>query len=69
MMLPMAIPSLGGMTIEVITLFVVPLLYSLVEEVKEAEAAVDAAVLILGILAFALSIRINWTEQSAGEKR
>jgi len=34
MMVPMALPSLGGMAIEVITLFVVPLLYSAVEEFK-----------------------------------
>ncbi len=34
LMVPMAIPSLGGMIIEVITLFVVPLLYSLIEELK-----------------------------------
>ena len=31
-MVPMAIPAVGGMTIELITLFVVPLLYSLREE-------------------------------------
>jgi Cu(I)/Ag(I) efflux system membrane protein CusA/SilA len=34
LMVPMAIPALGGMTIEVVTLFVVPLLYSFVEELK-----------------------------------
>ena len=34
MMVPMALPSLGGMAIEVVTLFVVPLLYSAVEELK-----------------------------------
>ena len=33
-LVPMAIPSFGGMTIAIITLFVVPVLYSLVEEVK-----------------------------------
>ncbi len=33
-MVPMAIPSLGGMTIELITLFVVPVLYSAVEELR-----------------------------------
>jgi Cu(I)/Ag(I) efflux system membrane protein CusA/SilA len=33
-MAPMAVPALGGMTIEVITLFVVPALYGLVEERK-----------------------------------
>jgi Cu(I)/Ag(I) efflux system membrane protein CusA/SilA len=34
LMAPMAIPSLGGMAIAVVTLFVVPLLYSVVEEFK-----------------------------------
>ena len=34
LMVPMAIPSLGGMAIEVITLFVVPILYSSVEEFR-----------------------------------
>jgi Cu(I)/Ag(I) efflux system membrane protein CusA/SilA len=33
-MVPMAIPSFGGMTVVLITVFVVPTLYSLVEEVK-----------------------------------
>jgi len=33
-MVPMAIPSFGGMTIALVTLFVVPVLYSWVEEVK-----------------------------------
>ena len=33
-MLPMAIPSFGGMTIEVMTMFVVPVLYCLVKEVR-----------------------------------
>ncbi|MCB1234985.1 MAG: efflux RND transporter permease subunit, partial [Verrucomicrobiae bacterium] len=31
-MLPMAIPSFGGMTLEMLTLFIVPTLYCLVEE-------------------------------------
>ncbi len=31
-MIPMAIPSLGGMTLVMITMFTVPVLYSLVEE-------------------------------------
>ena len=33
-MLPMAIPSFGGMTLQVITMFTVPVLYSLWQEVK-----------------------------------
>ncbi|MHC4202127.1 MAG: efflux RND transporter permease subunit, partial [Planctomycetota bacterium] len=33
-MVPMAIPVFGGMVFEVITLFVVPVLYGLVEELK-----------------------------------
>jgi Cu(I)/Ag(I) efflux system membrane protein CusA/SilA len=33
-MLPMAIPSLGGMAIEVVTLFVVPVLYCAIKEIK-----------------------------------
>jgi copper/silver efflux system protein len=33
-MVPMAIPSFGGMTIELITLFVVPTLYCLIEEIQ-----------------------------------
>ncbi|MCK4565321.1 MAG: efflux RND transporter permease subunit, partial [Verrucomicrobia bacterium] len=38
-MVPMAIPSFGGMTVVVITIFVVPVLYSIVQEgkVKKAE--------------------------------
>ena len=33
-MLPMAIPAFGGMTIELITLFVIPVLYALWHEKK-----------------------------------
>jgi Cu(I)/Ag(I) efflux system membrane protein CusA/SilA len=33
-MVPMAIPSIGGMTVALITIFVVPTLYCLVEELK-----------------------------------
>jgi Cu(I)/Ag(I) efflux system membrane protein CusA/SilA len=33
-MVPMAIPSFGGMTIELITLYVVPTLYCWIEEMK-----------------------------------
>ena len=42
-MLPMALPVMGGMAIELITLFVVPVLYSLVEERKAARRMRDAA--------------------------
>ena len=31
-MVPLALPALGGMTIELVTLFVVPVLYSAYEE-------------------------------------
>jgi Cu(I)/Ag(I) efflux system membrane protein CusA/SilA len=33
-MVPMAIPSFGGMTIALLTVFVVPVLYCWVEEIK-----------------------------------
>jgi len=33
-MVPMAIPSFGGMTIEVLTMLVVPVLYSSIKEVR-----------------------------------
>ena len=33
-MVPMAIPSMGGMTLELISMFIVPGLYSLVQEIK-----------------------------------
>jgi hypothetical protein len=33
-MLPMALPALGGMTLELVTLFVVPVLYCAVEEAR-----------------------------------
>jgi len=33
-MVPMAIPSFGGMTVQVISMFMVPVLYSAVEEMK-----------------------------------
>jgi Cu(I)/Ag(I) efflux system membrane protein CusA/SilA len=33
-MVPMAIPSFGGMTVVIVTVFVVPTLYSLVREIK-----------------------------------
>jgi Cu(I)/Ag(I) efflux system membrane protein CusA/SilA len=33
-MVPMAIPSFGGMTIAILTVFVVPTLYCLAEEAK-----------------------------------
>jgi Cu(I)/Ag(I) efflux system membrane protein CusA/SilA len=31
-MIPMAIPSMGGMSIELLTMFVVPVLFSFVQE-------------------------------------
>ncbi len=37
-MVPMAIPSFGGMTVALVTLFVVPVLYSWLEERKEIRA-------------------------------
>jgi Cu(I)/Ag(I) efflux system membrane protein CusA/SilA len=40
-MVPMAIPSFGGMTVVLITMFVVPTLYSLVEELRARPRAVD----------------------------
>jgi len=40
-MVPMAIPSFGGMTVVLITMFVVPTLYSLVEELRAHPRAVD----------------------------
>jgi Cu(I)/Ag(I) efflux system membrane protein CusA/SilA len=33
-MVPMAIPSFGGMTIEILTMLIVPVLYSLIKELK-----------------------------------
>ncbi len=33
-MVPMAIPSFGGMVINIVTLFLVPVLYSIIEEIK-----------------------------------
>jgi Cu(I)/Ag(I) efflux system membrane protein CusA/SilA len=38
-MVPMAIPSFGGMTIEILTMLVVPVLYSALEEAKARRAA------------------------------
>ncbi|MCA9608008.1 MAG: efflux RND transporter permease subunit, partial [Myxococcales bacterium] len=38
-MVPMALPSVGGMTIELITLFVVPVLYAWVEEIRARREA------------------------------
>ncbi len=38
-MVPMAIPSFGGMTIEVLTMLIVPVLYSALEEAKARRAA------------------------------
>ena len=33
-MIPMAVPAVGGMSVALITLFIVPLLYSAVEETR-----------------------------------
>jgi Cu(I)/Ag(I) efflux system membrane protein CusA/SilA len=33
-MLPMAVPAFGGMTIELITLFIIPVLYAMWQEQK-----------------------------------
>ena len=33
-LVPLALPALGGMTIELITLFIVPVLYSAMEEAR-----------------------------------
>ncbi len=41
-MVPMAIPSFGGMTVALITVFIVPTLYALKEEVKLRRGAVHA---------------------------
>lgn len=41
-MVPMAIPSFGGMTIAILTVFVVPTLYCLVEEIKYKQKALRA---------------------------
>ena len=42
-MVPMAIPSVGGMAMVMVTVFVVPTLYCWVEEVKWRRAARAAA--------------------------
>jgi Cu(I)/Ag(I) efflux system membrane protein CusA/SilA len=42
-MVPMAIPSFGGMCIAILTVFVVPVLYCMAEEIKFAHAAREAA--------------------------
>ena len=39
-MIPMAIPSFGGMLVALITLFVVPVLFSWKEEIKLQKQAV-----------------------------
>ena len=41
-MVPMAIPSIGGMTVALITIFVVPTLYCLVEELKLRASSSEA---------------------------
>jgi Cu(I)/Ag(I) efflux system membrane protein CusA/SilA len=35
-MIPMALPALGGMTVALVTLFVVPVLYAMREELRFA---------------------------------
>ena len=42
-MVPMAIPSIGGMTVALITIFVVPTLYCLVEELKLRTRSAEVA--------------------------
>jgi len=40
-MVPMAIPAFGGMTIAVLTMLVVPVLYSMLQEAKARRATGD----------------------------
>ena len=42
-MVPMAIPSFGGMAIEVITMLVVPVLYCMIREIQFKSSLGDAA--------------------------
>lgn len=42
-MMPMALPSVGGMAIELLTLFVVPVLYCAVEERRLSKRLHSAA--------------------------
>ena len=43
-MVPMAIPSFGGMTIEILTMLVVPVMYCLLEETRiKAKSVVKSA--------------------------
>ena len=42
-MVPMAIPCFGGMAIELLTLFVVPVLYCAIEETKLTLARIGGA--------------------------
>jgi len=37
-MVPMAIPSFGGMLVEILTMLVVPVLYSGLQEIKARES-------------------------------
>jgi Cu(I)/Ag(I) efflux system membrane protein CusA/SilA len=41
-MIPMAIPSFGGMTIALLTLFVVPVSYCLIQEIRLKRAPASA---------------------------
>jgi len=51
-MVPMAIPSFGGMTIVLITLIVVPVLYAVVREFKHRTGLNDALVTAIVVLTF-----------------
>ncbi len=55
-MLPMAIPSFGGMTLQMITMFTVPVLYSLWQETRlrfrsdSGRVAVSTSLILLGLI-------------------
>ena len=55
-LVPMAIPSFGGMTLEVLTMFVVPVLYAAVQEFKRhtgiGDGALGAVLLVTGPVGF-----------------
>jgi Cu(I)/Ag(I) efflux system membrane protein CusA/SilA len=40
-MMPMAIPSFGGMTVEVVTMFIVPVVYCALKELRLKTAPAD----------------------------
>jgi len=62
-MVPMAIPSFGGMTIVLITMFVVPVLYCTVREFRHHtglnDAVIGAAIALTAFLAFIPMILFN----------